>query len=109
MLGVHKWLTASLVEAAATVVGQIFDEAGRRDPGHQRTWIALVDGNNQINRIRAEAHQHNIGITILIGFIHVLEYLWKAAWCFHSESDLVAETWVQHKARYANTITLRAA
>ena len=52
----NKWLTASVTDAAATVVGRIFDEADRRDPTHLRTWIALVDGNNhQIDRIRAEA------------------------------------------------------
>ena len=41
----RKWLTASVVEDAATVVGQVFDEACRRDPDHERTWIALVDGS----------------------------------------------------------------
>ncbi len=41
----HKWLTASVVEDAATVVADIFDEAQRRDPAHQRTWVALVDGS----------------------------------------------------------------
>ena len=32
-----KWLTASVVHDAAAVVAQIFDEAERRDPDHQRT------------------------------------------------------------------------
>ncbi|MGI9120221.1 MAG: hypothetical protein ACR2G7_08905 [Acidimicrobiales bacterium] len=41
-----KWLTASLVEDAATVVAALFEEAERRDPDHGRTWVALVDGNN---------------------------------------------------------------
>jgi len=96
----NKWLTASIVEDAAGVVGQIFDEAQRRDPEHARAWIALVDGNNhQINRITAEAHQRDVPITILIDFIHVLEYLWKAAWCFHSEGDPAVEAWVADKAR----------
>jgi hypothetical protein len=43
----RKWLTASVVEDASTVVGQIFDEAQRRDPNHERTLVALVDGNNR--------------------------------------------------------------
>lgn len=42
-----KWATVSVVEGAATVIGRAFDEAERRDPDHRRTWIALVDGNNQ--------------------------------------------------------------
>lgn len=41
----NKWLTASVVEDAATVVADIFDEAERRDPDHERTWVALVDGS----------------------------------------------------------------
>jgi hypothetical protein len=52
----NKWLTASVVEDAASVVHAIFDEAERRDPNHTRAWVALVDGaNHQIDRIRAEA------------------------------------------------------
>jgi hypothetical protein len=95
----NKWLTASATDDAATVVGRIFNEADRRDPTHARTWIALVDGNNhQIDRIRAEATQRNVEVTILCDFIHVLEYLWKATWSFHDEGDTAAEEWVHDKA-----------
>jgi len=70
----NKWLLASVVEGAASVVAQIFAEAQRRDPHHTRTWIALVDGNNhQINRITAEAKARDVPITIIIDFIHVLD------------------------------------
>jgi len=96
----NKWLTASIVTDAAGVVAQIFDEADRRDPNHARTWIALVDGNNhQIDRITAEARQRQVTVTILIDFVHVIEYLWKAAWCFHDEGDPAVEAWVANKAR----------
>jgi len=96
---VNKWLTASVVDDAAEVITTVFDEAQRRDPNHQRTWIALVDGNNhQIQRIRAEAATRNITITVVIDFIHVLEYLWSAAWCFFDEADPAAETWVHDRA-----------
>lgn len=94
-----KWLTASVVEDAAEVVASVFDEAERRDPGHERTWVALVDGNNhQIERITAEASARKIDVNIVIDFIHILEYLWKAAWCFFGEGDPDAETWVREKA-----------
>lgn len=76
----NKWVTASVVEDAAAVVGKVFDEAERRDPDHRRTWVALVDGNNhQIDRIRKEARARQVAVSIVIDFIHVLEYLWKAA------------------------------
>ena len=95
----NKWLVASVVDTPADVVAQIFAEAGRRDPTHTRTWIALVDGNNhQINRITAEAKARDVPITIIIDLIHVLEYLWKAAWSFHTEADPAAEAWVHRHA-----------
>ena len=98
----NKWLTASVVDDAATVVTAIFDEADRRDPNHQRTWIALVDGNvHQILRIQSEATNRNVTVTIIIDFVHVLEYIWKAAWSFHREGDPDAEAWVR---RHAQTI-----
>lgn len=95
----NKWLTASVVDDAAEVISTVFDEAERRDPQQLRTWVALVDGNShQIDRIEAEATHRELHITILIDLIHVLEYLWKAAWCFFTEGDPAAEEWVRHRA-----------
>ena len=91
-----KWLTASITDDTAAVIGQVFDEADRRDPDHARTWIALVDGNNhQIEQIEDEASDRRVPVTILIDFIHVLEYVWKAAWSLHTEGDPAAEIWVR--------------
>lgn len=95
----NKWVTASVVDDAAEVLGRVFDEAERRDPTHERTWVALVDGNNhQIDRVNAEAAARGINITIVCDFVHVLEYLWAAAWCFFNEADPAAETWVRDRA-----------
>jgi hypothetical protein len=95
----HKWVTASVVDDAASVIARVYDEAERRDPDHARPWVALVDGNNhQIDRIEAEAGTRGIEVTVLVDFIHVLEYLWKAAWCFFEEGDPTAEDWVHDKA-----------
>lgn len=94
-----KWVTASVIDDTATVVATLFDEAGRRDPEHRRPWVALVDGNNhQIDLIEAEARRRRVPVTIVVDFIHVLEYLWKAAWSLHDEGDPAAETWVHGKA-----------
>ncbi len=95
----NKWLTASVVEDASEVVGRLFDEAERRDPEHKRRWAALVDGNNhQIDRIGAEAKARGIDVTIVVDLVHVLEYLWAAAWCFFAEGDTAAEEWVRDRA-----------
>ncbi|MGH9181547.1 MAG: ISKra4 family transposase, partial [Acidimicrobiales bacterium] len=94
----NKWVTASVVDDAATVVAEVFHEADQRDPGHQRVWIGLVDGNaHQIDRIHAEADQRAITVRIVIDFIHVLEYLWGAVWCFFAEGDPAAEAWVRDR------------
>jgi hypothetical protein len=95
----NKWVTASVVDDAAQVLRDVFDEAERRDPTHTRTWVALVDGNNhQINRIEAEAADRGVDITVVVDLVHVLEYLWGAAWCFFEEADPAAEAWVRHRA-----------
>lgn len=95
----NKWLRASILEDASTAIGSVFDEAERRDPCHQRTWVALVDGNNhQIDRLRAEAAQRGIDLHIVCDFVHVLEYLWSAAWSFYDEGDPAAEEWVHDNA-----------
>jgi hypothetical protein len=95
-----KWLHASVSDDAAAVIAAGFAEADRRDPDHRRTWVALVDGNaHQIDRIRAEARTRKLTVPIVVDFIHVLEYVWKAAWCFHPEGDPAAEQWVRTQAR----------
>ncbi len=93
-----KWVTASVADDAAEIVGRVFDEADRRDPHRQRRWVALVDGNNhQIDRINSEARDRELQVTILIDLIHVMEYIWAAAWCFFAEGDTAAEAWVRNK------------
>ena len=95
----NKWLKASVTDDAQTVIAEMFSEADRRDPEHQRAWVALVDGNNhQIDRIRKEARKRQIKIPIVVDFIHVLEYLWSGCWCFFQEGDPAAEEWVHEKA-----------
>jgi hypothetical protein len=95
-----KWLTASVQREAAQVITAMFDEATRRDPDHRRTWICLLDGNaHQIERVNAEAQARKVTVTIVVDFIHVLEYLWAAAWCLYPRADPAAETWVHDQAR----------
>jgi hypothetical protein len=75
-----KWLTASVTDDIPAVIAAAFDEAERRDPQHEREWVVLIDGNNtQIEAVTAEAASRGITVTVVIDFIHVLEYLWKAA------------------------------
>ena len=96
----NKWCTASIVADAKEVIKAAFDEAERRDPGHERPFVALVDGaRHQIDVIKREARRRHMTVTIVVDVIHVLEYLWKAARCFYSETDPAGETFVADKAR----------
>jgi hypothetical protein len=91
----RRWYTVDIAADRAGTIRAIFDQAERRDPRHERTWVALIDGDNhQIEMIRAQAAARGIDLVILIDFIHVLEYLWKAAWCFHPPRDPAIEAWV---------------
>ena len=95
-----KWLTALVTDDIPAVIASAFDEAERRDPQHNREWTVLIDGNNtQIEAVTAEAARRGITITIIIDFIHVLEYLWKAAWSFFDKGEPAAEEWVAAQAR----------
>ena len=80
------------------MIAKVFDEAERRDPHHLRAWVALVDGNkDQIAIIRAVAREFRVVVTLVLDLIHVLEYLWKASYCFHAEGSKEAETWVEQR------------
>jgi hypothetical protein len=95
-----KWLAASVEQDAAAVVAAGFDEAQRRDPEHKRDWVALIDGqSHQLALVKAEAKKRKVKVTIVCDFIHVLEYLWKAGWCFFAEGDAAIEGWIAEQAR----------
>ncbi|MCW2932070.1 MAG: family transposase [Actinomycetia bacterium] len=95
-----KWLTASVTDGIPAVIAAAFDEAERRDPGHSREWVVLIDGNNtQIEAVTAEAARRDVTVTIVIDFIHVLEYCWKSAWSFFDKGERAAEEWVADQAR----------
>jgi hypothetical protein len=91
----NTWLTGSVVKTAAEVIAAAFDQAEARDRTHTRTWIALVDGAwHQIELIESEAARRGVTVRIVCDIVHVLQYLWAAAWCFHDHDDPAAEDWV---------------
>ena len=94
-----KWLAGSVRHDPAEVIAAAFSQAEARDPRHQRTWVVLADGaGHQLDLIRAEAQRRGVTIHIVIDLIHVLEYIWKAAWSLHPAGDPAAEDWVAVKA-----------
>jgi ribosomal protein S11 len=94
-----KWLAGSIEHDPADMIAAAFSEADARDPQHHRTWVVLVDGaEHQLDLIRAEAARRGAAIHIVIDLIHILEYIWKAAWSLHPAGDPAAEDWVAVKA-----------
>ena len=90
-----KRVWAALAQPPAAVIGQAFEEAVRRDPQRTKQWVALVDGNpTQLGLLYAAAAAYGITLCIVLDLIHVLQYLWKAAWALHPAGAPDAETWV---------------
>lgn len=90
-----KRVWASVKHPPETIIHQAFEEARRRDPNHTKEWIALVDGNQtQLDFLQLAAKDYGVELVIILDLIHVLEYLWKAAWAFHAPADAAAESWV---------------
>jgi len=92
----NKRVWASIVHSPQRVISDAFDEAFRRDPDQRRRWVVLVDGNkDQLARIKRAARDIGVEITIVLDIVHVLEYLWSAAYAFHPEGSTEAEQWVE--------------
>ena len=96
---VGKRVWASLQREPEEVIEEAFQEALWRDPQRKRQWVVLVDGDeHQLERIEKAGKKYEVDLVIILDFIHVLEYLWKAAYCFHPVGSAEAEEWVQWRA-----------
>ena len=94
----NKRVWASAQRSAQAVIEDAFAEARRRDPDLRRRWVVLVDGQrDQITRVERAARAMGVTITIVLDIVHVLEYLWRAAYAFHADGTPAAETWVENQ------------
>ena len=95
----NKRVFASLERTPEQVITEAFDEAIKRDPEYKRRWVILLDGHpHQLTLVKQVMKQKKVKATIVMDFIHVLEYLWKAAYCLHEKGSEAAESWVQERA-----------
>jgi hypothetical protein len=93
-----KRVWASLEKTPEEVIGQAFEEAQRRDPSHEKQWVALVDGNKtQLKILSQMAKKYAVALTVVLDLIHVTEYLWSASTAFHDEESREREDWVSKK------------
>ena len=99
----NKRVWASIEKEMEGVTEELVQEAMRRDPNRERPWVMLIDAHkDQIKVVKRVFKRHGIQAVLILDFIHVLEYLWRAAWCFFDSSDKEqakeAEQWVLEKA-----------
>lgn len=96
----NKRVWASLERTVPTVVEDAFLEAWRRDPDQQRRWAVLVDGNkHQIDSVLQIGDLYGVPVTIVVDFIHVLGYLWKAGKALVGGDLDAIEAWVEDRSR----------
>jgi hypothetical protein len=94
----NKRVFASVAKKPEEVVDELFQEALRRDPKRRRVWVMLLDGDeHQIKRVAEYAKKYRVDLIVVQDFIHVLEYLWKAAYCFHEAGTRQAQDWVTER------------
>ena len=89
----HKRVRATLQgkDAAFEEVQRQFDE---RDPDGSKEKVLLTDGDGALQE-RAAA----LGGTLVLDLMHVLGYLWAAAYAFHEAGTADAARWVMGKSR----------
>ncbi len=94
----NKRVWASIERESDQVVEEIFQEAQTRDPHHEKQWVGLVDGNpKQIQLLKEQATVYGVTLIIILDFIHVLEYLWKASRAFYAETSPECEQFVTER------------
>jgi hypothetical protein len=94
----NKRVWASLEKTPEEVIEQAFEEAQRRDPSHEKSWVALVDGNKtQLKILSKMAKKNGVAVTVVLDLIHVTEYLWTASTAFHDEESREREDWVSER------------
>jgi hypothetical protein len=94
----NKRVWASVERPPEVVIAEAFAEAERRDPQHNKRWVGLADGNKtQLRLLKEWAARSGVVLTIVLDLIHVLGYLWKAAFVFHKEGSEQAQAWVSER------------
>jgi hypothetical protein len=95
----HKRVRAELLVGKAALFLWLADEVIRRNPTQAKPLLFLSDGERALHDRQGEYLPENaIGI---LDLFHVMERLWKAAWCFFEEATEKKEAhqWVEKELR----------
>jgi hypothetical protein len=95
----HKRVWASLTGSKDEVIAEVAREAKRCDPEGSKHHVALCDGERALQKRLGPALTAAVGsVVVILDLMHVLEKLWKAAYCFHAEGSDEAVAWVRKYA-----------
>jgi hypothetical protein len=95
----NKHVRAELLVGQVALFLWLADEVLRRDPEGTKPMVFLSDGEPALHEHQEEFLPE--GVVCILDLSHVLEHLWKAAWCSFDEASEKerAAAWVEAKLR----------
>ena len=95
----HKRVRADLLLGKVTLFLWLADELCRRNPEGAKPVVFLSDGERALHDRQREYLPE--GVTCILDLLHVMERLWKVAWCLFDEKTqkAQAERWVEDRLR----------
>ena len=95
----HKRVRADLLLGKVSLFLWLADELCRRNPQGTKPVVFLSDGERALHDRQGEYLPE--GVTCILDLLHVMERLWKVAWCLFEEGKQKAEAerWVEDRLR----------
>jgi hypothetical protein len=95
----HKRVRAELLVGKVALFLWLADEVVRRNPTATKPLVFLSDGERALHDRQSEYLPENV--ICILDLFHVMERLWKAAWCFFDEASEKPEAhrWVEKELR----------
>jgi hypothetical protein len=95
----HKRVRADLLLGKVSLFVWLADELCRRNPEGAKPVVFLSDGERALHDRQGEYLPE--GVTCILDLLHVMERLWKVAWCLFEEGTQKAEAerWVEDRLR----------
>jgi len=95
----HKRVRADLLVGKVSLFVWLADELCRRNPDGAKPVVFLSDGERALHDRQREYLPE--GVTCILDLLHVMERLWKVAWCLFDEATqkAQAERWVEDRLR----------
>ncbi len=94
----NRRLWASLKQGKDGVIQQAAQEMLYRDPAGDKIAVCVMDGERAL---KSRAVKYLLGafpsLILVLDIIHVVEYLWKAAYVFHEPESEAARLWVRKR------------